>query len=325
MVRAVVVDVVGHRFSVLTLTADAAADGCFAGIVGSQLLRIRQHGLQELDRHDFHAVVDNRLDACHADVLNHAQVCEVFLSESHPETCAFQCRVVLHQAFQLFVIHQIGFARTDVRIRKRLVNRQRVGFLPFAVFIVFSALCNLTDIDFRIEVGGESLAVVTRIAVYNVEMLHFREIMFCGISGIHARNARVETAAENCRQAGLFEAVLIRPLPAILIFGFIKRLIIGRVEIVYTTFQTSVHNCQILIRKRHVDDDIRLVFLEQLNQLRHAVGINTVGHDIVLADGFCNIVAFDLCARSEYNLVEHIGILGTFVRHYGTYTASPNN
>ena len=52
------------------------------------------------------------------------------------------------------------------------MNRQRVGFVPLPVLIKLSALCNLADVDFRVEVGGESLAVVSGVAVHDVEMLH---------------------------------------------------------------------------------------------------------------------------------------------------------
>ena len=88
MVRAVVVDIVGHLFAFLVLTADAAANRCLAGIVFAKLFRVWQNSLEELDRHDFHAIVIDRLDACHSDVLNHAQMCQIFLAERHPETCA---------------------------------------------------------------------------------------------------------------------------------------------------------------------------------------------------------------------------------------------
>ena len=70
------------------------------------------------------------------------------------------------------MIHQIRLAGSDVWIVQRLMNRQRVGFVPLPVLIKLSALCNLADVDFRVEVGGESLAVVSGVAVHDVEMLH---------------------------------------------------------------------------------------------------------------------------------------------------------
>ncbi len=59
----------------------------------------------------------------------------------------------------------------------------RLCCYPLAIFPVFSLLCDLPDIYFRIEVGGKRLAMITGIAVDNIEILQFIKMMFRGICG----------------------------------------------------------------------------------------------------------------------------------------------
>ena len=101
------VDIVCHGLSVLVDTGDAAADGGLAMIVLAEVLRVGEHGLEELQGHDLCAVVVDLIDARHAYVLNYAQMREIFLPEGHPEACATDCGIVLHERFKLFVIKEI--------------------------------------------------------------------------------------------------------------------------------------------------------------------------------------------------------------------------
>jgi hypothetical protein len=52
------------------------------------------------------------------------------------------------------------------------MNFQRTGSYPFAIFIIASVLRNFADVDFRIEVRSKCFMVVTRITVYNVQILN---------------------------------------------------------------------------------------------------------------------------------------------------------
>ena len=122
----------------------------------------------------------------HADALDYAQVCKVFLAEGHPEPGAFDGGEILYERFQLLVIEQVAVARAYVGVVEFLVEFKRFGGHPFAVKPVAAVLCDFADVDFGVEVGCESLAVVPGIAVHNVECLHFREIMLGGIGCEHA-------------------------------------------------------------------------------------------------------------------------------------------
>ena len=93
------------------------------------------------------------------------------------------------------------------------MNLERTGSHPLAVLIIPAVLCDFADVDFGIEVGGKRLAVISGIAIHNVEIVHFREMVLSRIGGEHARHTRVEAAAEDCRQSRLFEAFAVSPLP----------------------------------------------------------------------------------------------------------------
>ena len=252
-------------------------------------------------------------------------MCEVFLTESHPEASTLDSGEVDDEALKLFVIHQIGFARTDIRVVERTMHRERVGFNPFAILIVFSALSDFADIDFGVEIGGECLSVVTCVAVNDVEVFHFGEMVLGGVGGIDARHSGVETATEDSGKTCLFKSFAISPLPTVLVFCFIERLVVGGVEIVHATFKTSVHNGEVLIGESHIDNDVGAVALEQFDELRHAVGIDGVGSNIWLSNSLSHGIAFSFCSRCDDDFGENIGVLSAFVCGDSAHTTCSDN
>ncbi len=222
-------------------------------------------------------------------------MCQVFLSECHPETRAADRRKVFDQAFQLLMIHQVGFPWADFRVMNGLMNRQGVGFFPYAILVIFSPLGNLADIDFRIEIGCESLMVVSGVAIHNVEVLYLVKMMLRGVGGIDARHARVETASQNCRQPCFPEFLLISPLPTIFIFSLVQRFIVCRIQIADTVLQARVHDRQILVRQSQVDYQIRLEGPEQRNEFVHLVGIHLSCLYLYVFNVGGNLVTFTFC------------------------------
>ena len=210
--------------AVVANTADAAADRSLAFVVLAEVLRIGQHGLEELQGHNFHlhllvwvvgqrCLVGNLVDAAHAQVLYHLQMLQVLLAEGHPEACTADGGIVDDQRLNLLVVQQIAVARADVGVGQVLVNLQRLGLHPLAVFPVEALLGDLADVDFRVEVGGESLVVVAGITVYDVEILNLLEVVLGGIGCEDAGHARVEAASQNGCQTGFLEALSVSPLP----------------------------------------------------------------------------------------------------------------
>ena len=105
--RAVVVDVICRILPFFVKTAYAAADGGLAGIVLSERAGIGQYGFEELYRHYLLPVIHHRVDSRHAYVLDNAEVCEIFLTEGHPETGATDRGEVEDKTLKFFVIEQV--------------------------------------------------------------------------------------------------------------------------------------------------------------------------------------------------------------------------
>ncbi len=325
---AIVPHVVGTFLAVL-YAFNAAADAGKPGVVFTQFFRRRQHCFQEFEWNDIHTFKLDRFDAGHTDVLNHAQVCEVFLAESHPETGAAERREVFYQTFQFFVVNQVGAFRADFRIVDVFPDFVRLGFDPLAVFPVFAALRYLADIDFRVKVGSEGLAVVAGIGIDDVQFVDFIEIVFGGIGCKHAGHAGVETATQQCLNTFFAETVLIGPLPGVFEFGFVFRFVVGGVHVVHTRFQAGIHDGQVLVRKRHVDYEAWLELPDQRHRFSHVVGIHAGGFYFFTAisgvNGVCDGLAFRHRAGSKHDVAEHIAVLGAFVGNNTAYAACADN
>ena len=223
------------------------------------------------------------------------------------------------------MIHQVALARTDHGVGEGLVDFQRTRLYPLAVLPVAALLGNLADIDFGVEVGGESLAVVAGIAVHDVEGVHFAEVVLGGIGGIDAAHARVKTATQDGGQPGLLKALAVSPLPAVLKVCLVARLIVGSVQIIHTAAQTGFHDGQVLIGKGQIDDHVGTVTLQQGDELVHIVGVHLVGGDVVLADGACHGITLGAVARGNHDLVKHVRILRALVGAHGADTTASND
>ncbi len=82
----------------------AASYGCLSVVVFTEILRVGEHGFEKLKRHYLLSVEVDFVDTGHADILNDAQVCQIFLSESHPKAGTFYRWIVFDERFQLFVV-----------------------------------------------------------------------------------------------------------------------------------------------------------------------------------------------------------------------------
>ncbi len=63
-------------------------------------------------------------------------------------------------------------------------------------------------------------------------------------------------------------------------------LIVGCVEVVHSAYEACIHNGEVLIGECHIDDELRLVTVEELYELGNAVGVHDISTYIWLADGF---------------------------------------
>ena len=253
--------------------------------------------------------------------LQNVQHGEVFLPEGHPETGTLDGRIALHKRLKLLMVKQIRFTVANIGIFHRTMNRHRVYLYPLTVFPILATLRNLPDVDFGVEVGGERLAVVAGVAIDDVEIVHLVEVVFGGIRGVDAGHAGVEAAAEQRHNAGLLETIVVSPLPAVLELRLVAGFVVGRVHVVGLCGETGVHQGQILIRQRHIDQQIRLVAFQQTDGLLHIVGIDLSRLDTVAANLRGDGVAFCLRTRGQHDFSEYFRYGSAFVSHDGSDAA----
>ena len=184
---------------------------------------------------------------------------------------------------------------------------------------------NLADVDFRVEVGGKGLMMVARVAVHDVQILDFVEMVLGGVCRVHAGDARVESAAEDGGQAGVLETLLVGPLPAVFKMGHVFRFVVGRVQIVAPRLQASLHDGQVLIRQGQVHHHVGLEAFEEFHQFVHVVGIHLCCPDGRIPDGLHDGIALGLGPAGNHNLVKHFRMLGHFVRRDRSHAAGTDN
>ena len=108
--------------------------------------------------------------------------------------------------------------------------------------------------------------------------------MLLGIGAVNIGNTRIKTAAEYRHQSLFLETIMIGPLPAVLEMCLVRWFIIGGIKVINPTFETGIHNGQILIRQRDIDDQFRAALFYQGNQFRHTVGIDLGGLHLALIE-----------------------------------------
>jgi hypothetical protein len=80
----------------------------------------------------------------------------------------------------------------------------------------------------------------------------------------------------------------------------------------HSGLQAGVHDGEILIRKGDIDDDLGLELIQQGDEFRHIVSIDTCGLDGT-AEFSGDGVTFGLRAGGEHDFTEDLGELGAFM------------
>ena len=270
-----------------------------------------QHGSEELQRDDFLALVLDRVDPRHADILQHGQVLDVFIAEGHPEARPLHLGVELGEAFELLVIHHVHVLGADrLEVEFDLLAHCR-GLDELAVFPVARRRGDFADVDFRIEIGGEGLPVIAAVAIEDVELADRLELVLLQPHGEHAGNARIETRTQQRHQPGILEAVVIGPLPLVFELGLVLRLVIGGVEVIDACFEACIHDRQVLIRQREIDHQARADLPDQIDHRRDFLGVDLVRRHILpgaLLHARGDGIALALGAAGEMDIAEDIRV-----------------
>ena len=256
----------------------ANAGSAFGG--DAEVARIRQHGFEELQRDDFDAVVNDRVDAGHADILQYFEVLEVVRRERHPKLRTLDGGDVLDEGFELLVIHAVDFVAADAfGAGEALVLRHGGGFDKIAIFKVATRRGDLADVDFRIEIGGKSMAVIAAIDVDDIERVDFIEVMLESPCGENIGDAGIEAGAEQGGESGLGEFFLVCPLPRVFELGDIGGFVVGGIEIIDASGKASIHQRKILVGQGDIQHQVRLERLEIGGGGGDIIGVDGVGID----------------------------------------------
>ena len=290
---------------------------------------IGEDSFEELEGLDHMSLIVDGDNGVHTNVLDYTQVGEIFLSEGHPEARALDGGEVDDKTLDFFVVEEIALTRSHVGIGQSLVNFEGFCFHPFTIFPIKSLLRDFADVDFGIEVGGKGFSVVTSVAVYDVEIVDFVEMVLCSVSGVDRGDTRVETATEDGAKSSFLKAFAISPLPRVFEMCFIFGFVVGSVEIVTTGFKTSVHNGEVLIGKREIHHQIGLEGFKKCHQFWNVVGIHLRRFDVVaqahIGNAFGDGFALRHGARSDHNFVKNIGVFGHFHCGNGGHATCAND
>ena len=295
-----IVDIVVLLLTVLH-TGEDAADVGLALRARAEARRIREECLQELNRHDFLTLEADRGGRQHADILETTHMIEVALTEGHEETDALHIRQVLAEGLDLLVVQKVHILLADLVEGILALDAHGRDLHPLAILHVAARCGYLAEVDLRVEVGREGIAVVTAVAVKDVDRVDAVELVLRRIRAVRLGHARVEAAAEQCREASLLELLLVGPLPAVVEVGgeagFLTTLLVDRaplriirvlrlvvcgIHVVDAAGEAGIHDGEVLVRKGDVHHEIRLVATDQCAELLHVIGINLCRRDLRL-------------------------------------------
>ena len=155
--------------------------------------------------------------------------------------------------------------------------------------------------------------VVTGITVDDIQLGHLIEVVLSGVCRVDTTDTRIEAATEDGAETGLLKTLLISPLPTVLKMSLILRLVVGGIEVVDTTCQTSIHDGKVLIRQCQVDHQLWFEVIEEHLQLLHVISIYLCRlylHGITsLMNGIHNLITFLFSTTCYHKVGKHISIL----------------
>ena len=167
--------------------------------------------------------------------------------------------------------------------------------------------------------------MVSGVAVYNIQVLYFIEVMFGCISRIYTRYARIESTTQDSGQAGIFESFLVCPLPAVLVFSFVQRFVIGRVEIADTVCQTGIHDVEVLIGQSQIYYQVRFEGVEQADEFFHVVCIDLCCLYLYILNIGGDLVALAFRAAGNHDIGKDIRVHRDLLNSNGTNAPCTNN
>ena len=167
------------------------------------------------------------------------------------------------------------------------------------------------DVNFGIEIGGESLTMIAAVAIKNVERVNPFKMMFLEVRRKNAGHAGVKAGAEQRHQPCGLEAFLIRPLPMIFELCDIERFVIRGIHVIHAGGQTRIHDMQVLIGQSEIDDQSRLDLVQQSGGRGNVIGVNLIGVDAnagPLLDRCGNGIAFRFSPACKADMAKYVRV-----------------
>ena len=189
--------------------------------------------------------------------------------------------------------------------------------------------------------------MVSAVAVKDIDGIDGIKLMLLCISAVCLGYARIKAAAEKGSKTCLLELFLICPLPAVieisreslllaslLVYGSplgivrILRLVISGIHVIDAADEACVHDYQILIRKRYVHDQVRLIRLDEVNDFLNVVCIDLRSGNNSLCLSlkcFCKRIALRFCTACDTKLSKNIICLAALSDSYACNSAASDN
>src|SRR5690606_38049445 len=140
------------------------------------------------------------------------------------------------------------------------------------------------EVDFRVEVGGEVLAVGAGIDVEDVDRLDLVEVLLLRQGGIGVDHARVEAGTEDGGHV-LFLAFgqvlpLVVAIPRRSFTDLVRIFVDCGVQVGNTGIDAGAQHGHVEERRTDVDDDLRLGLADQRLGRVHIQGVQRIGLDL---------------------------------------------
>ena len=164
---------------------------------------------------------------------------------------------------------------------------------------------HFADVDLGVEIGGKRQTVVTAVAVQHVDLADRVQLVFLQPCGKDRGHARIEPRSQNGGQSLFLELVLVGPLPVIFELGLVLGLVVRGIQIVHARLQTGIHQRQVLIGQREVDQKFGARLPDQFDDGDpvHRIHFGRVNHDAgAFLDVLGDLVTFEFSARGQRDL-----------------------
>ena len=307
-----------------------------AAVARRQRGGIRQYGFDHFQRHNFKAFGGfYRLFGEQAEVFQHGKHIDVVLTEAHPETHVGHVQV-FGQGMHFVMPGQVQILFADYRQVVGAFDFKHAVAGPLAVLPAPDLASEFTEIDFRIEIGGEVLAVRTGVDVEDVDRLDAVEVLLLRQCSVGIDHAWIETDAEDGSHAFFLAFGQVLPLVVTVPrrrFANLARLFVDSgVEVGGAGLDAGAQHRHIEEGRTHVDDDLRFGFADQCFGCFNIQRIEGKGLDLgwlfqtalgvnAVDDG----LAFGDVARRDSNATQFVVVLRALVGHHLGDTSCTND